>query len=252
MHPTVPAIFIRLGPIVECFNIAVARHTLIMPAVPLFLSRSLAPDRRLGGTRWLLTSGQKGNRDEPPCVSPKHAHRSQEPCRPLWTSAPRLGRHRRPTRRGDDPGTWHWWTRSAHLLVGDDQRERQSARHRRRGLWADGTFWFETGERTRKGKNLARDPRCSLSLATHEFDLVVEGTAEQITDPPTVASMAQRWSDQGGPARVDESGVALTAEFSAPSVGPPPWVIYRVTIDRATAIRTVEPRGATQWTMRSS
>ena len=119
-------------------------------------------------------------------------------------------------------------------------------------LWADDTFWFETGERTRKGKNLARDPRCSLSLATHEFDLVVEGTAEQITDPPTVASMAQRWSDQGGPARVDESGVALTAEFSAPSVGPPPWVIYRVTIDRATAIRTVEPGGATQWTMRSS
>ena len=28
-------------------------------------------------------------------------------------------------------------------------------------LWADGTYWFETGERTRKGRNLARDPRCT-------------------------------------------------------------------------------------------
>jgi hypothetical protein len=26
-------------------------------------------------------------------------------------------------------------------------------------LWVDGAFWFETGEETRKGKNLARDPR---------------------------------------------------------------------------------------------
>ena len=37
--------------------------------------------------------------------------------------------------------------------------------------WVDGTFWFETGERTRKGRNLARDPRCVLSVATHDFDL---------------------------------------------------------------------------------
>src|SRR6202041_2667759 len=47
-------------------------------------------------------------------------------------------------------------------------------------LWFDGAFWFETGERTRKGRNLARDPRCALSVATRDFDLVVEGTASQV------------------------------------------------------------------------
>jgi len=119
-------------------------------------------------------------------------------------------------------------------------------------LWVDDAFWFETGEHTRKGRNLARDPRCSLSLTTHGFDLVVEGIAEQIKDTTTVASMAERWSDQGWPARVDESGVALTAEFSAPSAGPPPWVIYRLVPDRATALQTVEPGGATQWRFRST
>ena len=31
-------------------------------------------------------------------------------------------------------------------------------------LWADGHFWFETGKGTRKGRNLARDPRCALSV----------------------------------------------------------------------------------------
>src|SRR6266568_3468338 len=60
-------------------------------------------------------------------------------------------------------------------------------------LWVDGSFWFETGEHTRKGRNLARDPRCAMSLGVKEFDLVVEGTAELIDDPAVVADMAARW-----------------------------------------------------------
>ena len=88
-------------------------------------------------------------------------------------------------------------------------------------LWFDGTFWFETGEATRKGRNLARDPRCTLSLATEEFDIVVNGDAAKVTDPALVATMAGQWNAAGWPARVDESGAALTAEYSAPSAGPP-------------------------------
>jgi hypothetical protein len=64
-------------------------------------------------------------------------------------------------------------------------------------LWVDGAFWFETGEGTRKGRNIARDPRCTLGVATHEFDLVVEGEATQVTDPPTVAAMADASSGPG-------------------------------------------------------
>jgi Pyridoxamine 5'-phosphate oxidase len=111
-------------------------------------------------------------------------------------------------------------------------------------LWSEGAFWFETGEQTRKGRNIARDPRCTLSVATHEFDLVMEGVAEKITDSATVATMAGLWSAAGWPARVDESGVALTAEFSAPSAGPPPWTIYRLKAYQATTVLTVDPGGA--------
>jgi PPOX class probable F420-dependent enzyme len=113
-------------------------------------------------------------------------------------------------------------------------------------LWADGCFWFETGQGTRKGRNLARDPRCTLSLATREFDLVVEGDAAVVTDPAVVADMAARWAEDW-PCRVDETGLALTAEFSAPSAGPPPWHVYRLTPRSATALATVEPGGATRW-----
>jgi hypothetical protein len=114
-------------------------------------------------------------------------------------------------------------------------------------LWVEGAFWFETGARTRKGKNLARDPRCTLSAATREFDLTVDGEARKVTDRATVAAMAGRWAKQGWPARVDETGLALTAEFSAPSAGPPPWFVYRLRARSATAVLTVEPGGATRW-----
>jgi PPOX class probable F420-dependent enzyme len=118
-------------------------------------------------------------------------------------------------------------------------------------LWVDGTFWFETGERTRKAVNLVRDPRCTLSVATHDFDVVIEGSAHRVTDPSTVAAMARRWSAEGWPVRVDDTGQALTADFSAPSAGPPPWFVYRLTPRRATALETVEPGGATSWSFRS-
>jgi PPOX class probable F420-dependent enzyme len=115
-------------------------------------------------------------------------------------------------------------------------------------LWVDGAFWFETGRGSRKARNVERDPRCTLSVATHDFDLVVEGDAALVTDPGTVAAMAARWAAGGWPAEVDDSGTALTAPFSAPSAGPPPWHVYRITPRTATALLTVEPGGATRWT----
>jgi Pyridoxamine 5'-phosphate oxidase len=77
------------------------------------------------------------------------------------------------------------------------------------GLWVDGTFWFETGETTRKGRNLARDQRCTLGVATAELDLVVEGKAPKGTDPTTVAELAARWAGEEWPARVDDTSGAL-------------------------------------------
>lgn len=84
-----------------------------------------------------------------------------------------------------------------------------------------------------------------MSLATQQFDLVVEGEATLVTDSTIVADLAARWAAHGWPARVDDTGRALTAEFSAPSAGPPPWHVYRLTPHTATAVGTVDPGGAT-------
>jgi hypothetical protein len=42
--------------------------------------------------------------------------------------------------------------------------------------------YFTSGPGTRKARNLANDPRCVMTIATHESDLVVEGEAVKVTD----------------------------------------------------------------------
>ena len=114
--------------------------------------------------------------------------------------------------------------------------------------WLDGTWWFETGRETRKGRNLARDPRCTLAIALHtttSWSTVTPLCGHRARDR---ARVADHWSTDGWPCRVDESGTALTADFSAPSAGKPPWHVYRVTARSATALLTVDPGGATRWT----
>ena len=113
-------------------------------------------------------------------------------------------------------------------------------------MWHDDAFWFETGDATRKGRNLARDSRCTLSVAMHDYDLVIDGTATKVTDPATVKTIAELYRADW-PVRVDDSGIGLTAEYSAPSAGPPPWFVYRIDRRAATAVQTVEPGGATRW-----
>ena len=113
-------------------------------------------------------------------------------------------------------------------------------------LWLDGEFIFETGRTSRKARNIERDPRCTISLALDDFDLVVEGEAELVTDPKVVAEVARLYAADW-PCRVDESGIALTADFSAPSAGPPPWHVYRVVPVTAMVLSIEEPGGAARF-----
>src|SRR4029079_5506140 len=64
-------------------------------------------------------------------------------------------------------------------------------------LWHAGSGWFQTGERTRKAKNVARDPRCTMSVATKGFDVMVSGEARRVTDPTTVAEIPAVWQQSG-------------------------------------------------------
>lgn len=112
-------------------------------------------------------------------------------------------------------------------------------------LWVDGAFYFTAGPATRKAKNLARDPRCVITVATFEFDLVIEGKATKVTDEARLQRIAEVYASEGWQPTVRDG--AFYAEYSAPSAGPPPWEVYEVTPTTVFALGTAEPYGATRW-----
>jgi len=114
-------------------------------------------------------------------------------------------------------------------------------------LWLDGTFWFQTGQHTRKARNITRDPRCSIAVSIRDADVVVEGWATRQTDPDRLTRLATAWANQGWPAELDESRAGLTAPFNAPAQGPPPWNVYRLTPHSATVVLGAEPGGLTRF-----
>jgi pyridoxine/pyridoxamine 5'-phosphate oxidase len=112
-------------------------------------------------------------------------------------------------------------------------------------IWVDDKFYFTSGPRLRKSRNLAANPRCAVSVSLDDIDVVVEGTARKVTDPSALERVANLYASLGWPARA--SGGAITAEFSAPSAGRGPWDLYEVIPVSATGVATAEPHGATRW-----
>lgn len=112
-------------------------------------------------------------------------------------------------------------------------------------LWIDEKIYFTSGEGTRKSRDLGENPNCAVSVALPDLDLIVEGTATKVTDGATLQRIAERYAAQGWPASVD--GGAITAAYSAPSAGPPPWHLYVVTPVTAFGVATAEPYGAMRW-----
>ena len=114
-------------------------------------------------------------------------------------------------------------------------------------LWMDGSFWFQTGSGTRKARNVARDRRCSIAVSIRDADVVVEGEAERARDPAILTRLVNAWADQGWPAELDQTGTGITAPFNAPSLGPPPWNVFRIRPASVTVVLGTEPGGLTRF-----
>ena len=78
-------------------------------------------------------------------------------------------------------------------------------------VWDGGALHFATGSEEQKTKNLGRDPRCVLTTGNDRLrsglDVVVEGTAERVTDHARLVELAALWLSQlDWPYEVGEDG----------------------------------------------
>ncbi|MYW90087.1 pyridoxamine 5'-phosphate oxidase family protein [Amycolatopsis rubida] len=112
-------------------------------------------------------------------------------------------------------------------------------------VWVANALYVVGGPGTRRSRNLAGNPACSISVRLRGLDLILEGDARRVADSGTAARLAEVYRSGGW--RATASGAALTAPFSAPSAGPPPRHLYRLALRRAAGVASAEPHGATCW-----
>jgi hypothetical protein len=113
-------------------------------------------------------------------------------------------------------------------------------------IWLEGRFWFTSGPKTRKSRNIAANPTCAISVSLKGLDLVVEGDASRVTDEAILERVAAAYRAGGWEPTVEDG--AFTAPYSAPSAGRPPWYVYELIATKAFGVGTEEPNGASRWT----
>jgi nitroimidazol reductase NimA-like FMN-containing flavoprotein (pyridoxamine 5'-phosphate oxidase superfamily) len=117
------------------------------------------------------------------------------------------------------------------------------------GVWTDGRLFFSAGERTRKARNLARDPRCVVTVEEEPIDLVIEGEASIVRDEATLARVADAFASTAG-WRVSVRQGALHDAEGAPTAGPPPYDVYEVRPTVAFGLPIGEGVIPTRWRFR--
>jgi hypothetical protein len=61
------------------------------------------------------------------------------------------------------------------------------------GVWHGAAFWFSTGAESVKARNLAADPRCSISTERGDEAVVVEGRVDRISDAKALAGVYEAY-----------------------------------------------------------
>ena len=66
------------------------------------------------------------------------------------------------------------------------------------GIWWQDAFWFSTGPRTRKAKNIAAQPHVVIGTEDADEAIILEGTAEEITDRSVWKQLAKIYNAKYG------------------------------------------------------
>jgi Pyridoxamine 5'-phosphate oxidase len=66
------------------------------------------------------------------------------------------------------------------------------------GIWWESAFWFSTGPRTRKAKNIAARPDCVIATDKADEAVILEGVAEEIRDRAVWRRLAEIYNRKYG------------------------------------------------------
>ena len=90
------------------------------------------------------------------------------------------------------------------------------------------TYYFTSGQGTRKRANLDQNPSCTISIHAGDYDIIAEGTAAITRDEANIQQFAAFCQSIGWP--VEARGSTLDAPYHAPTTGPAPYDVYEMTL----------------------
>ena len=104
------------------------------------------------------------------------------------------------------------------------------------GLWLGDRFYFSSGRRSRKTRNLAANPRCVVCTERADEAVILEGTATPVADAAVLAALARPYRRKYRPWALD------------PDLGPVYAVRPRVVFG---VFERTFPQSATRWSFRA-
>ena len=94
-------------------------------------------------------------------------------------------------------------------------------------VWADGLLYTTSTTTAQKGRNLAADPRCTVTARTDTMDIVLEGAAAKVTSHDTLRKVAEAYrAKYDWPVAVTDGG--FDAPYGAPTAGAPPYQPFEI------------------------
>ncbi len=105
------------------------------------------------------------------------------------------------------------------------------------GVWLRERLWFSSGLQSRKARDLAEEPRCTLTTDDAQNPVVVDGIAHQVTDPGGIAAFLDAMNTK--------YRAGMTADFLDPRVNG----TFTVRPERVVALTHDDFTGSpTRWT----
>ena len=100
-------------------------------------------------------------------------------------------------------------------------------------MWVDDAFFFSTGRKSRKGRNLAANAACTITNDDGKEAVIVEGSAEEVKDAVTLERVATAYKRK--------------YKMDPRSMGEPIFVVRPKTVFGF--IEKSFPKSATRWTL---
>ncbi len=118
------------------------------------------------------------------------------------------------------------------------------------GIWLEGALYFCTGPKERKAKNLSANCRCVLTTGQSTLDgldLVIEGTAEGVSDHAELGRIANTYETKYGPHFVAPNG---TWSGLADAIRRAEVLVYRVAPETGFGFGKGRRFSQTRWSFR--